>query len=218
MLRKFEDQRRELLKKFSWLEIPYLPIVVSGIPVLALLLESLGYPSHLYIFLPDRILQGELWRFLAFPLSSMGVFWLVFYVIYTYFVVNAIEAVWGNSQISVYICFAYLMAALSGFIFMRYVPIWYYVMLNVTLAFGVLFPDKEFLFYFVLRVKAKWLSLFAGFFFLFSFVLTSMQAKFMMFLSVVPFLLFFGPQFVNQLIVSAQQKKRRRDFQDKMKD
>lgn len=205
---------RFLNQYFSWLSIPYLAIILAALPILGLLLESMGYPKHYYMFDPSLIKMGEYWRLLALPSSMQSMFWLIFYVLYVYYIVDALEGIWGENTLSLFVALSYLAGVTAGFIFNQYIPIWYYVTLNVSLAFGTLFPDIEFYLYFILKVKAKWLAILAGVFLVWQMITGSTATKLSLLLVISPYILFLGTDVIKAQWQSILQKQRQKKFFD----
>ncbi|MCI5071989.1 hypothetical protein MRY82_03460 [bacterium] len=203
-----------LNRYFSWLSIPYLPIILAALPVLGLILESMGYPQHYYMFDPSLIKMGEYWRLLALPSSMQSLLWLIFYVLYVYYIVDALESAWGENTLSLFVVMSYLAGVFAGFIFNQYIPIWYYVTLNVSLAFGTLFPDIEFYLYFILRVKAKWLAILAGVFLLWQMITGSTTTKLILLIVILPYILFLGSDLIKHQWQAFLQRQRQKKFFD----
>ena len=90
--------------------------------------------------------------------------------------------------------------------------------LNFSLffAFAATFPDLEFLLFFVIPIKAKWLALFNGIYFLYGFVKGGTSIRVTIVLSLLNFILFF---FMTRNFnrVNPKEIKRKRDFQRQTK-
>ena len=65
--------------------------------------------------------------------------------------------------------------------------------LNYSLffAFAATFPDLEFLLFFVIPIKAKWLAAFSGIYFLYELMVGGMAARVTILMSLVNFIVFF---------------------------
>lgn len=95
---RFPKMVRFLVQKLDFLAIPNLGLLLAGLAVLGFVGQVLlQAPIEKFIFDPVRVLQGEWWRLLTFPLSEApsNPIWLLFYCFYVYFIMNALEGTWG---------------------------------------------------------------------------------------------------------------------------
>lgn len=186
---------RTIVQKLDFIGIPNLGPLICGMAILAFLAQTTGtIPYERFVFHPYLVLQGEWWRLFTFPISQgmTSPFWLIMYVMYLYFVVNALESHWGPGPTTVYLLLGYLSTLAGSFITMQPVEIWYYILENVSLAFGTLFPEFELMLFFVLPVKAKYLALFAAVLTLLKFIGGGMDTKILILCGLFPYFLFFG--------------------------
>ena len=152
-----------------------------------------------YLMLDARaILHGQIWRivtFLMWPLS--GDLFLNVLVIYCYYNLGrTLEAVWGSFRFNVYffmgiighVLAAILIYALTGRIYPLTAE---YLNFSLFFAYAATFPDAQFLLFFVIPIKAKWLALFDAFFLVFGFVYGSFPQRIAIFLSIANFIIFF---------------------------
>lgn len=152
--------------------------------------------------IPGKVLEGEVWRlvtFLLYPPVAHPIFaliaWYVFWLMGT-----ALEDRWGTARYNIYLFVAWLATIGSSFL----VPVFVgqfgwlmpstnaYIGLSVFLAFAYLFPNFEFLLFFLLPVKVKWLALISWVFIAFQVVLGSWVTRMTALASIANFLLFFG--------------------------
>jgi hypothetical protein len=137
-------------------------------------------------------------------------------VLYLYFVINTLEGQWGPGPLTVFLLLGYLSALAASFITMQPISIWFYILENVSLAFGTLFPDLELYLYFILPVKAKWLAMLAGALILFKFVFASLMGKLFIALTLFPYLLFFSPMLIGAIKSKYRVNKNRKKFDSDM--
>jgi hypothetical protein len=170
------------------------------------------------VFDPQRLLAGEWWRLFSFPLSSgfEHPIWLLFYVMYVYFLMNALEAHWGSGPLTVFVGFGYLCAMGGSFITGQPTSLWFFILENVSLAFGTLFPEVEFLLFFILPVKAKWLALFAGGVLFFQFAVGSLLNKAFYMVVLLPYFTFFSQSLYRIVKFRIRGAKHRRDIDHEM--
>lgn len=199
---RFPKWLRVCVQKLDFLGIPNLAPLLCAMAVLAFAAKSMGGASmERFLFDPYLVLQGEWWRLFGFPVSDGldNPLYLVFYCLYLYFVINSLESQWGPGPLTVFLLLGYLSALAASFITMQPISIWFYILENVSLAFGTLFPELELYIYFILPVKAKWLAMLAGGLILFKFIFASLLGKLFIALTVFPYLLFFSPMLVSNL-------------------
>jgi len=192
-------------------------MLVCGMAVLAFLgREMLGAPLARFMFDPYMILQGEWWRLFPLPISEdfSNPIWFLFYILYIYFVVGALEAEWGAGPLTVFIILSYITAVAGAFIVMEPISIWFYILANVSLAFGTLFPDVELYLFFILPVKAKWLSLLAGAFIFLKFIVGGLFEKLFLLVVLLPFLIFFSPMLYARFRTWRKVRRNRQRFGD----
>lgn len=216
---RFPKWLRTVLQKLDFLGIPNLGPLVCGMAVLAFIAQHSGtIPYERFVFNPYLVLEGEWWRLFTFPVSQAlsNPLWLLMYVLYLYFVVNTLESHWGPGPTTVYLILGYVSALAGAFITMRPIEIWYYILENVSLAFGTLFPNFELMLYFVLPVKAKWLAMLAGALILLKFIAGGMATKILLLCALFPYLLFFGPFLFKELQMKRKAAAHRKRFDKDM--
>ena len=117
---------------------------------------------------PSQILRGQVWRLVSFvfiPVNS-SILFFVLSVLFYYFLGSALEQRWGTAKFSVFYFSGVLLNILAGFLlyFAMGQPAWvqtasmYYVNMSMFFAFATLYPDMQFMIYFIIPVKAKWLA------------------------------------------------------------
>lgn len=194
--------------------LPNLGLLICGLAVLGFVGKNfLGAPLDRFMFIPELVRQGEWWRIVAYPIIDNPLY-LFFFVMYVYYVVGALEEKWGSGPTTFYIFFSYLCGMAGAFIADIPAFLWLYVMENVSLAFGTLFPEVEFYLYFILPVRAKWLTLFGGAVLIYQFFMGTGAFKIFLGISLLPYLIFFGPVLVKMV----KDKKRLSDHRKRMND
>jgi hypothetical protein len=193
---RFPRYIRWIVARLDFIGLPNLGMLICGLAVLAFVGKVfLGAPLEHFIFDPGMVLAGEWWRLLAFPITPRleNPIFFLFFVLYVYYVVGSLEGEWGPGPTTVFILFSYLVAIAGSFITMMPMFIWFYVLENVSLAFGTVFPEMELYFYGLLPVKAKWLALLWGAILLLQFLTGDLFYKLFLLVVMSPYLLFFSP-------------------------
>ena len=91
-----------------------------------------------------------------------------------------------------------------------------YLNYSLFFAFAATFPDLEFLLFFVIPMKAKWLAIFNGIYFLYGFITGNMATRVTIFMSLFNFILFFVlTRNLNRF--NPKEIKRKHNFQKQMK-
>jgi len=187
---------RWVIRRFSFLAVPNLALLVCGLTLLAFIGQHvLHAPMDRFMFDPDLVLQGDWWRVFAYPVPEgmSNPLWLIFYLLYVYYVMNALEQHWGPGPLTLFTFLSYVSAMGAAFVAHRPISIWFYVVQNVSLAFGTLFPNLELLLFFVLPVKAKWLAALAGVLLGWQFIVGGLLTKIFLLIVLAPYFMFFGP-------------------------
>lgn len=214
---RFPKWLRVVVGKLDFMGLPNLGMFVAALAVLGFIGSNfLGASFDRFVFDPQLVLQGEWWRLFAFPVTQSSPIWVIFYVWYVYYVLTALEGSWGEGPVTVFVLFSYLCALGASFIAQRPLNIWFHVIENVSLAFGTLFPDIEFLIFFILPVKAKWLAMLAGGLLLFQFIAGDVTTKIFLFVVMFPYLLFFSPMLYQHWQVRRKVAANRKRFKDDM--
>lgn len=220
---RFPNWLRVVLRKLDFLALPNLGMLVCALGAMAYFSQISGFSAvDKFLFDPIAIREGgEWWRLFAFPMSDPGstpsnpLFFLLF-ILFTYFIFQSIESQWGSGPLTIFVLVSYLSTAAGSLILEYPSNLWHYILLNVSLVFGTLFPNFEILLFFILPVKAKWLTLFSGVLLVFQFVLGSTAFKLFLLFALFPYFLFFGPYLVKELISKAKISKNRKKFDKDM--
>lgn len=169
----------------------YLCIGMLGVFILDYL-PMLRSASALLYFDRELILQGQIWRLITFiflPPTGSIIFILI-NLYFDFFLGTSLENHWGSARFNLYYLLGIVGNILSGFL--TGFATNYYLNLSLLLSFAVLYPEMEFMLFFVLPVKAKWLGLFDGGLLIYEFFQVGWAGKVSLLLSLLPFFLFFG--------------------------
>lgn len=188
-------------------------IVLGNILVYLLDLFStggVGMGSALFCFSRDAILSGQVWRLITFifvPYSSQGLFFFALTLYFYYFIGSALEREWGANKFTVFYFFGVLLNILIGFLVGG--ASMYYVNMSMFFAFATLYPDLQFLLFFLIPVKAKWLAWIDAAYFAFAVVQYLLAGRLLLALipvvAVLNYLLFFATD-IGNLFSSAKRK------------
>ncbi|NBV49804.1 hypothetical protein EBR78_01145 [bacterium] len=220
---RFPKWLRLIVNKLSFLGLPNLGMLVCGLGAMAYFAQISGFSAaDRFMFDPVAIREGgEWWRLFAFPMSDpastpTNPLFFIFFIMFTYFVFQSIESQWGAGPLTVFVLLCYLATALGALILGYRTNIWQYILLNVSLVFGTLFPNFEILLFFILPVKAKWLTAFSGALLLFQFALGDWDFKRFLLFALFPYFLFFGSYFLQEIRSRLKVAKNRKKFDHDM--
>lgn len=167
----------------------YLVAAMGVVFVLEMSLPGAGQRLTLDV---GAILQGEVWRLLTWVLlpPSTSIIWILFSLMMYHMIGTQLEAHWGAFRYQVYLLFGFLFtlagAALTGAPATNS-----YLLLSLFLAFATLWPDFQFLIFFILPVRVKWLAWLSALGLLFDFITSPGWTKILPVLTVGNYLLFF---------------------------
>ena len=190
-MRWLNDLERRIGRNYIPNLMKYLTLAMLGV----FILEYLPLPkSAWYLLYFDRalILRGEIWRvftFIFLPPTGSLIFILLSLYFY-YFLGTSLENHWGGARFNIYYGIGILGSVVAGFL-TGYTTNSY---LNTTLllAFAVLYPDMEFMLFFFLPVKVRWIGWAWGLYLIYQLIVISWPYKVALVFSFLPFILFFG--------------------------
>ena len=180
--------------------IPNLMLYITlGAAILALM--NMIDPSHalysLLCFDREAILQGQVWRLISYPLCYAGSisFGSVLMMICYYSMGRGIENIWGTLRFNLFYFTGVILMDVYCMIFGGFADV-YYLNMSLFLAYATMYPNAEFLLFFIIPVKA-WIlavidlvTVFLGLFQPFPYNLFGLIA-------LGNYFLFFGKGFVN---------------------
>ena len=122
-----------------------------------------GGLSSLLCFDYWSICQGQVWRLITFPLvAAVGsplTALITFYC--TYSLGRAVENVWGSFRLNLYYLVGVILLDIYGMVCGYYANVHaIYLNLSLILAYATLYPDAQFLIFFIIPIKAWILATF----------------------------------------------------------
>lgn len=121
----------------------------------------------------SKVLEGQVWRLVTFiimPPSGTNAFFMIFTLYLYYMLGTTLERVWGAFRFNVYFFMGVLFHILAAFlIYFIWGISWplttYYLNMSLFFAFACVYPDMEFLLFFIVPIKVKWLAILDGIYF-----------------------------------------------------
>lgn len=137
-------------------------IIIGNVLVFLLDMFSTGgsaLGTNLFSFSASAILHGQVWRIITFifvPYTSRNLLLFILTLYFYYFIGTALEREWGSNKFTIFYFFGVILNILIGFVVGT--ASMYYVNMSMFFAFATLYPDLQFLLFFIIPVKAKWLA------------------------------------------------------------
>jgi len=190
-----------LERRYRKYAIPNLMYYIIGMYGTGLFLQLFApefYSQYLALD-AQKILSGQVWRVITFMIYPPGGGSLFGSLIgmYLYYMLGVnLERIWGAFRFNVYFfmgVIGHVAAALVVYIFFRERIYLTTEFLNYSLffAFAATFPDLEFLLFFVIPIKAKWMAMFNGIYFLYEFIMGNLATRITIVMSLINFFVFF---------------------------
>lgn len=190
-----------LERRFGRFAIPNLAYVVYGGMGLIFLLSFVRPELEPFLALDlRRVMQGQVWRLVTFiflPPRGGGFifpdhpFWIIFGIYMFWLVTSNLESHWGAFKLDVfYLCGMVGTIAAAAIGDMPVSNGW--LNMSLFLAFATVFPDEEFLMFFILPVKAKWLGLLDAAFLVYALVTGDTSTRLAIGLAFANYGVFFG--------------------------
>ena len=100
--------------------IPNLMLYIVVVSLAVWLLSTMDTSQKLlsfFVFSPERILKGEVWRLITFVFipQSLSIWELLFFYFY-YWIGNVLEKEWGTPRFNIFLLSGLLLTAIYGFI------------------------------------------------------------------------------------------------------
>ena len=181
----------------------YLIILYSAGTILFLSGNQLIYYEYLCMN-PDAILHGQVWRlvtFLMMPPGGSNPFFMILSLYIYWNLGSIIEKVWGAFRFNVYIFSGIIGTILASFL------VYYifggetglmvifvgttYLNFSLFLAYAFTFPDAQFLLFFIVPIKAKYLGAIEALVYVVLFITGSAADKIMIGVSLLNAIVFF---------------------------
>jgi len=200
-----------LERRIPWIAMPGLIRHISVLMAVAFGLDMAQVvPLGTWLLQGHAVLDGQVWRavtFLFVPTSQQPLF-LLFELMILVMTGDGLESAWGSFRVTVYYLVGALGIVLASLVMPGMVFDATYLNLSLFFAFATLYPDFEILVFFILPVKVKWLAILSSLAIVWSVLFLPLGFKIAALLSVVNYLVFFGPAAVSAVRRGAVQRER----------
>lgn len=198
-LLKFLSKMERKLGKFA---IPNLTLMLIASYAVGYVIMFTMSDAVSYLTLePYFILRGQVWRLFSWifvPPSHNIIFALIMLSCY-YFIGNSLERAWGDFRYNLYMFGGIIFTIIGAFILYFINPSPYigslfntsYINYTLFLAFAVTYPEIQFMIYFIIPVKAKWIGILDAVLITYMFLVNGWTVKFAIVASLLNFLIFF---------------------------
>lgn len=167
-------------RKFGKYAIRDLMKYVIALYVIGLLVYTINPFAYIYLGLDvDKVLRGQVWRMITFliPYKVLGtdIIFVAIQAYIFYLIGNALERAWGSFRLNLYFFSAVIFNIIAAFLVYGIfrVNILGNIMIVISspldiiyssmfFAFAALYPNTQFMFYFIIPIKAKYLALISG--------------------------------------------------------
>ncbi len=164
---------------------------------------------------PDKVLQGEVWRLVSFlfipPPTSFRIF-IIFALLLLFMYGRALEEYWGEFRFNLYLFVGWIASIAAAFAVPGSAATNVYLMSSLFLAFAHLNPNFELRLFFFIPVRIKWLAWLTWGIYVVMMVIGGWQARALIGAGVLNFFLFFGNDI--RLRVRGVERKRARRRED----
>ncbi|MCD8211957.1 MAG: rhomboid family intramembrane serine protease [Oscillospiraceae bacterium] len=187
------------LRRFPRFGIPHLmTIVIIGMAVVYImdLFSSSSFSSMLFFYSPYILQLGQVWRLVTFVFipQNSNIFFMLISLYFYWMIGNNLEREWGCGKFTAFYCIGIILNIIMGFIIGT--ANMYYVNLSMFVALATLYPNMQFLLFFFIPIKAKWLALVDVAFIAFGVITDLVGGSALSLLMIVPallnYLLFFS--------------------------
>lgn len=168
------------------------------------------------------ILQGQIWRLVTFIFIPSGSGFLTFISLYFYYIMGShLESGWGGFRFNLYYLVGILGTILAAMITGQASNL--YLNLSLFLAYATLSPDSQFLLFFILPIKAKYLAIGYAVFIVLDIISTfvtrspqmGIYALVALLFSLLNYLLFFGKGIIGIIQNEIRMAKNRRNWRNR---
>ena len=185
--------------------IPNLMLYITLATALVYVVTQMSGNYALYsILFFDRklILQGQVWRLLTYPLTygaGNGNIILIAISLYCYYSIGrSVEYTWGTLKLNLFYLTGVVLMDVYCLVFGGYADVTY-LNLSLILAYATLYPNAQFLIFFIIPMKAWILGLFYVLLSLYGLFAYSFPANLFSVIAFANYYLFFGSGVVNLL-------------------
>lgn len=161
------DKLEKKFGRYAIHNLMYYVIILYALGYVINVLAPDFYTGYLSLD-PTAIVRGQIWRIVTFIIypPSTGLFYFLISMYLYYSIGKVLEMQWGTFRFNLYLLTGVLLhvvaAFLSCYVFGANIgPMFgtYYLNYSLFFAFAATYPDMQFLLFFIIPIKAKWLGI-----------------------------------------------------------
>lgn len=165
------DKMERRFGKYAIPNLMYYIIILYTIGFVIQVVSPDMYANYLALD-AAAILRGQVWRIVTFIIQPpSGDYFFIFFSLYLYYVIGKnLEYQWGAFRFNLYFFSGVLLHVLVciGIYLVTGMNLSYgtmYLNMSLFFAFAALFPDVQFLLFFIIPIKCRWLGYINGLYF-----------------------------------------------------
>lgn len=194
--------------------IPNLMLYITVGTAVVYLMTQMTRNTYLYSLLyfnRELILQGQIWRLFTYPLTyNAGSLLLQLISMFCFYSLGrAVENVWGTLRFNLFYLTGVVLMDIYCMIFGGYASVTY-LNLSLLLSYATLYPNSQFLLFFIIPVRAWILALFDLAIVVMDLLTLSFPSNLFSVISLANYFLFFGKDVLNVVPLSWRINLRRR--------
>ncbi len=169
-----------LERKLGRFAIPRLMCYLIALNIFGLILSMVrpGLFEQYLSLNAEAILHGQVWRIVTFiiqPPDSSSIFWSVLMLYIYYLIGSQLENVMGTFKFNTYIFMGVILHVVAALIAYAVTGVSYpigtsYLYLSFFFIYAMAFPNAQFLLFFLLPIKGKWIAILDGFYFVWAII------------------------------------------------
>ncbi len=169
-----------LERKLGRFAIPRLMYYLIALNIFGLILNMVrpGLFEQYLSLNAEAILHGQVWRIVTFiiqPPDSSSIFWSVLMLYIYYLIGSQLENVMGTFKFNTYIFMGVILHVVAALIAYAVTGVSYpigtsYLYLSFFFIYAMAFPNAQFLLFFLLPIKGKWIAILDGFYFVWAII------------------------------------------------
>lgn len=158
---------------------------------------------YVLCFSREAILQGQIWRLITYPLTFSGgnILLTAIVLICYYSLGRAMENLWGTLRFNLFYFTGVILMDVYCMIFGGMADV-YYLNMSLFLAYATMYPDAQFLFLYIIPVRARIFALIDLFMVIYSLIFYAFPYNLFPVIALANYFLFFGRDVLNVLPVS----------------
>lgn len=211
---------RHQFERFCYLNrhkgIPNLMLYICiGNAIVYLMSSILGNTLLYSVLIFDRtaILHGQVWRLISYPLTmyNSNLLFMFIYLLCYYTLGRAMESMWGTLKFNLFYLSGILMMDVYSMIFGCRADV-YYLNMSMFLSYATMFPQAQFLLFFIVPVRAWIFALFDLIVILLGLLGQRFPYNLFPIIALANYFLFFGSDVMNLLPPSLRRRTGRKPY------